>query len=156
MARQSQYSESPRTRSTMLKNHNLLSRQHHLNSSSSNRGYQSNHYGGGGEQRPANVGAMQKAQLAQGIPVSTGHGAAGSKNSTSGMLSATHKAIAATSKAHNSSKQNPGKTPLSKFLLAESARHNTTNSNSDHQQLQAQIQQLQQDNYSSQENLKRQ
>ena len=39
VTRQSQYSESPRTRSTMLKNHNVLSRQHHLNSSTSNRGY---------------------------------------------------------------------------------------------------------------------
>lgn len=134
VARQSQYSESPRTRSTMLKNQNLLSRQHHLHSSTSNRGYQSTHYGGGGGgQSAASVAAMQKAQLTQGIPVSIngGHGAGTGKGSASGMLSATHKALPST-KAGNSSKQNAAKTPLSKFLLAESARHNTTHATTDH------------------------
>ena len=97
---------------------------------------------------------MQKAQLTLGMPANTAHGVVPSKGSASGMLSATHKAISATGKASTSGKQNAAKTPLSKFLLAESARHNTTNPTSDHHQLHAQIQQLHADNYSSQETLK--
>ena len=88
---------------------------------------------------------MQKAQLAQGILVGNGQGTVPSKGTAtaSGMLSTTHKAISATGKVGNSGKQNAAKgAPLSKFLLAESARHNPGNASAEreHHQLQAQIQ----------------